>query len=47
MTNKAKVTPIITITQEPSAPPTIACKLSDEEKDSLALFADSRGIEES
>lgn len=46
MTNKAKNTPIITVTHEPSDPPTTACKLSDEEKKCLSLFADSRGTEE-
>lgn len=30
-TNKAKTTPIITITHAPSVPPTIAGKLSDED----------------
>lgn len=44
-TNNAKITPINTITQEPSAPPKITGKSADEDKDSLALPAGSRKTE--
>lgn len=39
---KAKATPIIAITQVPIVPPTITGILSDEDRESLALFLASR-----
>lgn len=41
-TIKAKATPIIAITHVPTVPPTITGILSDEDRDSLALFLASR-----
>lgn len=42
ITNKAKITPIITTTEVPSAPPRITGKLSEEDMDSFAFFLMSR-----
>lgn len=33
ITNRAKIIPIITITNAPTVPPTVTDKLADEEKD--------------
>lgn len=40
--NKTKTTPINTIAQAPSVPPTITGKLSDEDEESMEFFETSR-----
>lgn len=37
ITNKANTIPIITVTEAPTVPPTIACKLCDKDKDIVVV----------